>query len=320
VGERFEFSFTEHDESDGSVRVCLVGELDAVEAPALQDALRRLEGAGTDVLLDVSGMSFMDLFGLHLIEEAADAARQGGFGFALAGPVPDGVRQVFIDAGAEHHLPGGQARLAVPPGRPLSDADEAARSAADRHRTVDLEQIRSDRDQTSADQDQTRSDRDQSAADADQRGSDRDQLAADRDQLAADRDHTLHSGVEDAEYERSREARLRTTREREHTAVTRAQLGEVRDGTASDRDVTATERDATAARRDRAAYGRDRLADIRDLTDTGERTARRARGDRERAQTNRDLAAHDRKQAAHDRDEAATDRTAPDRTPEAPEP
>ena len=119
VGERSEFSFTEHDESDGSVRVCLVGELDAVEAPGLQDALRRLEGEGSDVLLDVSGLSFMDLFGLHLIEEAADAARQGGFGFALAGPVPVAVRQVFVEAGAEHHLPGGQARLAaVPPVAP----------------------------------------------------------------------------------------------------------------------------------------------------------------------------------------------------------
>ena len=98
MGERSEFSFTEHDESDGSVRVCLVGELDAVEAPSLQDALRRLEGQGIDVLLDVSGLSFMDLFGLHVIEEAADAARQGGFGFAIAGPVPDrgtpGLRRV----------------------------------------------------------------------------------------------------------------------------------------------------------------------------------------------------------------------------------
>ena len=115
MGERAEFSFTEHAESDGSVRVCLAGELDAVEAPGLQAALRRLEGEGNDVLLDVSGLSFMDLLGLHLIEEAADAARQGGFGFAIAGPVPDAVRQVFVEAGAQHHLPGGQARLAAVP-------------------------------------------------------------------------------------------------------------------------------------------------------------------------------------------------------------
>ena len=134
MGERSEFSFTEHDESDGSVRVCLVGELDAVEAPGLQDALRRLEGEGSDVLLDVSGLSFMDLFGLHLIEEAADAARQGGFGFALAGPVPDAVRQVFVEAGAEHHLPGGQARLAsVPPAPPLGDADGGRRGRSPSH-------------------------------------------------------------------------------------------------------------------------------------------------------------------------------------------
>ena len=110
MGERAEFSFTEHDESDGSVRVCLVGELDAVEAPSLQDALRRLEGEGSDVLLDVSGLSFMDLFGLHVIEEAADAARQGGFGFA------------HCRAGARSGAPGvrggGRASVTSPGARP----------------------------------------------------------------------------------------------------------------------------------------------------------------------------------------------------------
>jgi anti-anti-sigma factor len=108
VGERAEFSFTEHDESDGSVRVRLVGELDAAGAPGLQEALRRLEGRGSDVLLDLSGLSFMDVIGLHAIEEAADAAREGGFGFAIAGPVPMAVRHVFVEAGAGHHLPRGQ--------------------------------------------------------------------------------------------------------------------------------------------------------------------------------------------------------------------
>ena len=87
MDERGEFSFTEHDESDGSVRVRVIGELDAAEAPNLQEVLRRLEGEGSDVLLDLSGLSFIDVFGLHLIEEAADAARQGGFGFAIAGSV-----------------------------------------------------------------------------------------------------------------------------------------------------------------------------------------------------------------------------------------
>jgi anti-anti-sigma factor len=315
VGERSEFSFTEHDESDGSVRVCLVGELDAVEAPGLQDVLRRLEGEGSDVLLDVSGLSFMDLFGLHLIEEAADAAREGGFGFALAGPVPDAVRHVFVEAGAGHHLPGGQARLAaVPPLPPPGDVDEVARIVADRHRAdVDSEQTRSDRDQTSADQDQTRSDRDQAAADADQRGSDRDQLAADRDQLAADRDRATGNGLPapDAAYELSREERRRTSRQRDETADIRARLGEVRDDTATDRDATAVERDATAAQRDIAAYGRDRLADISDLTGSAEQAARRARGDRQRAKTNREFAARDREQAARDRRESAAERTPP---------
>jgi anti-anti-sigma factor len=194
VGERVEFSFAEHDESDGSVRVCLVGELDAVEAPALQDALRRLESEGSDVLLDLSGLSFMDLLGLHVIEEAADAARQGGFGFAVAGPVPDPVRQVFVEAGAQRHLPGGQARLAAVPSPPPGDDEATMLHAADRRRaSVDRDQTRSDRDQTSADEDQTRSDRDQAAArrargDRQRARANRELAARDREQAARDRE------------------------------------------------------------------------------------------------------------------------------------
>ena len=221
VGERAEFSFAEQDEPDGSVRVCLVGELDAAEAPGVQEALRRLEGEGIDVLLDVSGLSFMDLFGLHVIGEAADAARQGGFGFAIAGPVPDTVRQVFVGAGAEHHLPGGQAHLVAPLStlRAHGDVGAAPMSAVDRDRTAaDEDQTSADLDQTSSDEDQTGSDRDQAGSDADQRGSDRDQVAADRDQVAADRDHADSDGdgpAAEATYERSRQTRRHTSRARD---------------------------------------------------------------------------------------------------------
>ena len=315
MGERAEFSFTEHEESDGSVRVCLVGELDAVEAPSLQEALRRLEGEGSDVLLDVSGLTFMEVFGLHLIEEAADAARQGGFGFAIAGPVPEAVRQVFVDAGAQHHLPGGQARLAEPPQGPLGDAEPAAPGPADRERAdADRDQTRSDRDQTSADWDQTWSDRDQTAADADQRGSERDQVAADDDQSAADRDEAAaySRGLpHETGYDRNREVRRRTTQERVETTDRRALTGDARDDTANERDATATERDATATQRDIAAYGRDRLADVGDRSGNAEQAARRARGDRQRAKTNRELAARDREHAARDREEAADERKPP---------
>jgi anti-anti-sigma factor len=319
VGERIEFSFTEHDEADGSVRVCLVGELDAVEAPDLQDALRRLEREGTDVLLDVSGLSFMDLLGLHVVEEAADAARQDGFGFAIAGPVPDAVRQVFVEAGAQHHLPGGQARLAAVPSGPQDVVNAAEPIARDRaaepiardHAAAEHDQTRSDRDQTLADTDQTHSDRDQAAADADQAGSDRDQVAADSDQLAADSDEAASEArglPHEPGYEHGRDARRRTSRERDETADMRARISDVRDSTANHRDATAAERDITASQRDLAAYGRDRLADIGDLSSSAEVAARRARGDRQRAQTNRELAARDREQAARDREEAAVER------------
>ena len=190
-GERANFSVTEHDESDGSVRVRLVGELDVAGAPGVQALLRRLEGEGRDVLLDLAGLSFIDALGLHVIEEAADAARQGGFGFAIAGPVTDAVRAVFVAAGAEHHLPGGQAHLAAPISQPEAPgADDAAPiSATDREQiAAESDQTSADRDQTSSDEDQTASDRDETGSEEDQRAADRDQAASDRDQAAADRD------------------------------------------------------------------------------------------------------------------------------------
>ena len=51
MGKRANFSYTEHDESGGCVRVRLVGEFDVAGAPAVQAVLRRLEGEGCDVLL-----------------------------------------------------------------------------------------------------------------------------------------------------------------------------------------------------------------------------------------------------------------------------
>ena len=160
VGERANFSLTEHDESDACVRVRLVGDLDLVGAPQVQTVLRRLEGGGSDVLLDLTGLSFIDALGLHVIEEAADAARRGGFGFAIARPVPDVVRAVFVAAGAGHHLPGGQAHLAAPVSG--AEAHRAAGGAA--ISATDRDRIAAESDQTSADRDQTSSDEDQTGS------------------------------------------------------------------------------------------------------------------------------------------------------------
>ena len=185
---RDEFSFTEHDEPDGSVRVRVAGELDAADAPTLQDVLRRLEASGRDVLLDLSRLTFMDLSGLHAIEEAADAARRHGFGFAISGAVPKDVRRVFIEAGAVHHLPGRQARLAAEPpgvaaGGDDDDVGEPPVGAGDGDRAFAAD------DQTSGELDQTASDEDQTGSDSDQEGSNADQTGSDRDQAARDRNN-----------------------------------------------------------------------------------------------------------------------------------
>ena len=103
-----------------------------------------MEGEGIDVLLDLSGLSFIDAFALHVIEEAADAAREGGFGFAIAPPVPDAVRAVFVAVGAGHHLPGGQAHLAAP----LSDPQPQRAVGAPRLSAMGRDRVAADSDQT----------------------------------------------------------------------------------------------------------------------------------------------------------------------------
>ena len=49
----------------------LSGELDLVTAPLLRDALRRLHGDGRRIVLDLSGVEFVDSTGLVLLMEEA---------------------------------------------------------------------------------------------------------------------------------------------------------------------------------------------------------------------------------------------------------
>ncbi len=217
VGERASFSFTEYAESGGGARVRLAGEFDVAGAPAVQTLLRRLESEGSDVLLDLTELSFIDALGMHVIAEAAEAARQGGFGFAIAGPVSDAVRAAFMAAGAGHHLPGGQARLAAPVSEPepRGKGESPAISATGRdHIASDSDQTSADRDQTASDEDQTSSDRDHAGSDDDQSAADRDQVAANRDQLSADRDQLTADRAQAASDERGQADEARYERSR----------------------------------------------------------------------------------------------------------
>jgi anti-sigma B factor antagonist len=66
-------------ERGGAVHVSLQGELDISTAPRLEDDLRRTEADGPAViLLDLSGLDFMDSTGLRLLINADNRAREAG--------------------------------------------------------------------------------------------------------------------------------------------------------------------------------------------------------------------------------------------------
>ncbi len=70
--------------STSSIAVSVTGELDVATVPAVEAALRRAEACGADeVVLDLSGLTFIGSAGLRLILEADDRARSAGHRLTL---------------------------------------------------------------------------------------------------------------------------------------------------------------------------------------------------------------------------------------------
>lgn len=71
------------------VRVEIVGELDFSNAPALRRSLRALERRRPRVLvLDLSGLQFMDVAGVRTMLDAARRAGRDGRRVVVANPIP----------------------------------------------------------------------------------------------------------------------------------------------------------------------------------------------------------------------------------------
>jgi anti-anti-sigma factor len=88
----------------GVVRVCVIGEVDLCTAPLLEEALVRELDAASDVLLDLSEVSFIDSSGLHAIVSAARTARANGGILAVDSPLPAQARRVIELTGLEELL------------------------------------------------------------------------------------------------------------------------------------------------------------------------------------------------------------------------
>jgi len=55
------------------------GELDMASSPRLAEALDRLHPASRPLILDLAGLEFIDVTGLHVLLQARERTRQEGF-------------------------------------------------------------------------------------------------------------------------------------------------------------------------------------------------------------------------------------------------
>ncbi len=85
----------ETEEREGLVRVSLRGELDLSTADKVEEELRRVEEATDSLLvLDLSGLTFLDSTGLRVMVTADQRARKAGRGLAIV-KGPETVHRVF---------------------------------------------------------------------------------------------------------------------------------------------------------------------------------------------------------------------------------
>jgi len=83
------------EEREGLVRVSLRGELDLSTVEKVEDELRRIEDRADKLLvLDLSGLTFLDSTGLRLMVTADQRARKAGRRLALV-KGPETVHRVF---------------------------------------------------------------------------------------------------------------------------------------------------------------------------------------------------------------------------------
>ena len=87
------FSVTVAPEADGA-RVVFKGELDLAGTDAAQNAIAQAEESSGMLVLDLSGLTFMDSTGLEIVLRAARRAHDSGRRLVVARPSPY-VRRLF---------------------------------------------------------------------------------------------------------------------------------------------------------------------------------------------------------------------------------
>lgn len=90
---------------DGSVWVRIRGELDLSTSPELGEALGREIAAGKSVVLDLSGVTFIDSTGLNTLIRALRSCEANGGALRLRPDLPAQVSRVFQITGLDAVLP-----------------------------------------------------------------------------------------------------------------------------------------------------------------------------------------------------------------------
>ena len=94
--------------------ITLAGEFDLATAPTLRDQFDRAAVSPTRaVILDLSGLSFLDCAALRALIAFADGARARGWRLRIIRPPPQ-VARIFTLTATEDALPFGTARSATP--------------------------------------------------------------------------------------------------------------------------------------------------------------------------------------------------------------
>ena len=92
-------------DSQGSVRVHVRGELDLSTSPALGETLEQQIKDGKCVVLDLSGVTFIDSTGLNTLIRALRLCEANGGGFSVSPDLPAQVSRVFQITGLDGLLP-----------------------------------------------------------------------------------------------------------------------------------------------------------------------------------------------------------------------
>jgi len=97
------FSVTREDDA-GTVRVVVTGEVDVATADAVEQAVQGVSAAGPDaILLDLSGVTFIDSTGLRILLTLARTSRENGNRLAMITSPP--VDRVIDLADVRRFLP-----------------------------------------------------------------------------------------------------------------------------------------------------------------------------------------------------------------------